>query len=45
MAGLMEEYGSWIVEAAAGMGIIAVWQWLITSGFAGFAVTVLERMV
>jgi hypothetical protein len=45
MTGLMEEYGTWIVEAVAGIGIFAVWQWLIASGMAGFAASVMERMV
>jgi len=45
MTGLMEEYGAWIVEAVAGTGIFAVWQWLISSGLAGLASSVMERMV
>ncbi len=45
MAGIMEEYGSWIVEVIAGLGILEVWLWLVGSGFNGLAAAVLKGVM
>ncbi|MCI2147081.1 MAG: hypothetical protein LKK18_03675 [Clostridiales bacterium] len=45
MTGMMEEYGVWIVETIAGLGMFSVWQWIIQSGFGGLAAALMERIV